>query len=55
MVGDAVFNGQVGLVLKVDGRCGGSGASLLGEVLLNEPLGPDFVNELLTISNEEEK
>ena len=53
-VGDAVFDGQVGLVLKVDGRCGSSGASLFGEVLLDEPLSRDLVNELLAVSNEEE-
>ena len=46
-----VFDGQVGLVLKVD-----------GEVLLDKPLGPDLVDEplssdlvdeLLTVTNEE--
>ena len=53
LIGDTVFDGQVGLIFKLDGGCGISGASLFGEVLLNEPLCPDLVDEFLTVTNEE--
>ena len=34
----------------MDGGCGSSGASLFGVVLLDKPLGPDLVNEFLTMT-----
>ena len=37
----------------MDGGSSGSAAALLGEILLDEPLGADVINEFLSIADEE--
>ena len=53
LIHDTVLDGEIGVILHVDGRSSSRGASFLGKVLFNEPLSSDLVNELLTVTNEE--
>ena len=54
LVRDTVLNGEIGVVLHVDGGSGSrGGVSFLGKGLFNKPLSTDLVNELLTVTKEE--